>query len=161
MGAVACQITSLTIVYSIVYSDAGQRKTSKCRVTGLCAGNSPGTGEFPAEMASNAEIVSSWRRHHVRVRKSDVSKLVITTITVTQAQRWCSSNWYEEIIDFGFILTTKVGIAGFKWIWWLIFIGSMTLIIASWQLILLWHHMSFRASEITKYSTIYLKAFSY
>ena len=29
--------------------------TSKLRVTGLCAGNSPGTGEFPAQMASNAE----------------------------------------------------------------------------------------------------------
>ena len=31
------------------------KKTSKLRVTGLCAGNSPGTGEFPAQMASNAE----------------------------------------------------------------------------------------------------------
>ena len=40
-------------------------KTSKLRVTGLCAGNSPGTGEFPAQMASNAENVSIWWRHHV------------------------------------------------------------------------------------------------
>ena len=31
------------------------QKTSKLRVTGLCAGNSPGTGEFPAQMASNTE----------------------------------------------------------------------------------------------------------
>ena len=28
------------------------KKTSKLRVTGLCAGNSTGTGEFPAQMAS-------------------------------------------------------------------------------------------------------------
>ena len=41
------------------------KKTSKPRVTGLCAGNSPGTGEFPAQMASNAEYVSIWWRHHV------------------------------------------------------------------------------------------------
>ena len=34
------------------------KKTSKLRVTGLCSGNSPGTGEFPAQMASNAE--NSW-----------------------------------------------------------------------------------------------------
>ena len=34
------------------------------RVTGLCAGNSPVTGEFPAQMASNAENVSIWWRHH-------------------------------------------------------------------------------------------------
>ena len=38
--------------------------TSKLRVTGLCAGNSPGTGEFPAQRASNAENVSIWWRHH-------------------------------------------------------------------------------------------------
>ena len=41
------------------------KKTSKPCVTGLCAGNSPGTGEFPAQMASNAENVSIWWRHHV------------------------------------------------------------------------------------------------
>ena len=40
------------------------KKTSKLRVTGLWVGNSPGTGEFPAQMASNAENVSIWWRHH-------------------------------------------------------------------------------------------------
>ena len=40
------------------------KKTSKLRVTGLCAGNSPGTGEFPAQMASNAENVSIWWHHN-------------------------------------------------------------------------------------------------
>ena len=63
MGTIASQITSLTIVYSTV---------SKLRATGLCAGNSPVTcGEFTgdrwiprAQMASNAENVSIWWRHH-------------------------------------------------------------------------------------------------
>ena len=40
------------------------KKTSKLRVTGLWAGNSPVTGEFPAQRASNAENVSIWWRHH-------------------------------------------------------------------------------------------------
>ena len=40
------------------------KKTSKLRVTGLCEGNSPVTGEFPAQRASNAENVSIWWRHH-------------------------------------------------------------------------------------------------
>ena len=31
------------------------KKTSKLRVTGLCAGNSPVTGQFPAQRVSNAE----------------------------------------------------------------------------------------------------------
>ena len=42
------------------------KKTPKLRVTGLCAGNSPETGEFPAQMASDAENVSIWWRHHVK-----------------------------------------------------------------------------------------------
>ena len=40
------------------------KTTSKLRVTCLCAGNSPATGEFPAQRASNAESVSIWWRHH-------------------------------------------------------------------------------------------------
>ena len=40
------------------------KKASKLRVSGLCVGNSPETGEFPAQMASNAENVSIWLRHH-------------------------------------------------------------------------------------------------
>ena len=69
MTTIASQITSLTVVYSIVYSDADQRKTSKLHVTGLCVGNSPGTGEFPAQMASYVENVSIWWRHHVSIIK--------------------------------------------------------------------------------------------
>ena len=65
MGAMASQITSLTIVYSTVYSGTDKKKKpSKLRVTGLCAGNSPGTGKFPAQMTSYAENVFIWWRHH-------------------------------------------------------------------------------------------------
>ena len=64
IGAMASQITSLTIVYSTVHSGAHQRKYKKLRVTGLCAVNSPMTNEFPAQRASNAENVFNWWRHH-------------------------------------------------------------------------------------------------
>ena len=40
------------------------KKISKLPVTGLCAGNSPETGEFPTQMASNTENVSIWWHHH-------------------------------------------------------------------------------------------------
>ena len=40
------------------------KKTPKLRITGLWAGNSPVAGEFPAQMASNAENISIWWRHH-------------------------------------------------------------------------------------------------
>ena len=64
MSALASQITRLTIVYSTFYSWRGSKKTSKLRVIGLCEGDSPGTGEFPTQRASNAENVSIWWRHH-------------------------------------------------------------------------------------------------
>ena len=66
-GPMASQITSLAIVYSTVYSRRKSKKTSKLCVTGLCAGNSPVTGQFPAQIATNTENVSIWWRHHVPV----------------------------------------------------------------------------------------------
>ena len=38
--------------------------TLQLRVTDLCEGNSPVTGEFPAQRTSNVENVSIWWRHH-------------------------------------------------------------------------------------------------
>ena len=54
MGAIASQITSLTIVYSTVYSDADQRKHHSSASLAFVWG----TGEFPTQMASDAEYVS-------------------------------------------------------------------------------------------------------
>ena len=66
------------------------KKTPKLRVTGLCEGNSPVTGEFPAQRASNAENVSIWWHHHAlnlsgcllkrlfRRRSKKTSKLRVT-----------------------------------------------------------------------------------
>ena len=41
------------------------KKPSKPRLTGLCAGNSPVTGEFPAQAVNSAENVSIWWRHYI------------------------------------------------------------------------------------------------
>ena len=56
------------------------KKTSKFRVTGLCAGKSPRTGEFPAQMVSNAENVSIWWRHHVTIETNQHIYLFISWI---------------------------------------------------------------------------------
>ena len=51
---------------------AQSKKTSKLRVTGLCQGNLPMAGVFPAQMASNVENVSIWWRHHeLRLRSNE------------------------------------------------------------------------------------------
>ena len=63
MSVMASQITSLTIVYSTVYSRRRSKKIAKLRVIGLCEWNSPVTGEFPAQRASDMENVFIWWRH--------------------------------------------------------------------------------------------------
>ena len=64
MSAIASQITSLTIVYSTIYSRHRSKKTSKPRVTWPLCREFTGTGEFPEQKASNAENVSIWWRHY-------------------------------------------------------------------------------------------------
>ena len=64
MTAMASQITRITIINSTVYSGADLGNMKSARHWHLC-GNSPTTGEFPAQMASNAESVSIWWRHPV------------------------------------------------------------------------------------------------
>ena len=49
------------------------KKTSKLRVTGHSAVNSPVTGEFPAKRASNAENTSIWWRHHDFIGRAFIS----------------------------------------------------------------------------------------
>ena len=56
MGAITYQISSITVVYLTVYSGADERKHQSSALLAICAGNSPVTGEFPAQMASNAEM---------------------------------------------------------------------------------------------------------
>ena len=51
----ASQITSLTVVYSIVYSGADQRKHQSSASLAFVR-EITGTGDFPAQRASNAEI---------------------------------------------------------------------------------------------------------
>ena len=63
------------------------KKTSKLRLNGLCEGNSQGTGEFPAQRASNAENISIWWRHHVKVT-SGVDVDHVSNHATARPPRW-------------------------------------------------------------------------
>ena len=65
------------------------KKTSKLRVTGLWVGNSPGTGEFSTQMASNVENVSIWWCHHAKM--IPCHKVIIHTSTL---------NWHRCLKSF-------------------------------------------------------------
>ena len=87
------------------------KKTSKLRVTGLCAENSPATGEFPARMTSNAENVSIWWR--LRGAEQAINPYLNLRVT----RHWWVNNmvWICVItlfhciilIDFSFIKITQ------------------------------------------------------
>ena len=73
MTTVASQITSLVVVYSIVYSGADERKHQKLCVTGLCTGNSPGPVNSPHKGPVTLEmfpfddvIMRQWKFHFSR-----------------------------------------------------------------------------------------------
>ena len=68
MGAMASQITSLTIVYSIVYSGTDQRRHQSSASLAFVIHRRP----VPAQMASNAENVFIWWRHHVTDRRQAI-----------------------------------------------------------------------------------------
>ena len=72
------------------------KKTSKLRVTGLCKGNSPVTGEFPAQRVCNAKNVSIWWRHHVKFGYGTYSWLSGTALLRTQTTRLTFLSLYKR-----------------------------------------------------------------
>ena len=72
MGTIASQITSLTIVYSIVYSDADQRKHQSFASLALVRGIHQGPVNFPHKWPVTRKmfpfddvIMGSWRHIHI------------------------------------------------------------------------------------------------
>ena len=83
------------------------KENIKPRVTGLCAGNSPVTGEFPAQRASNAENVSIWWRHHVNMYacRHNVRSSSDTNSSLIVLMAWYLSNhcWPIDNVELLFI----------------------------------------------------------
>ena len=79
------------------------KKISKLWLTGLCAGNSTVTGEFPAQRASNGENVSIWWRHHESTPEDTLRQKIYTVTMVNILPRcWCA--WFA-----GFPSSPKYG----------------------------------------------------
>ena len=87
------------------------KKISKLHGTGLCAGNSPGTGEFPAQMASNAENVSIWWRHH------DLSWNANELINIL-SRTWCNETTIQDWSVPAFPTTCAISVCGHDREWW-------------------------------------------
>ena len=77
------------------------KKTPKLSVTSLCVGNSPVTGEFPAQMASNAENVSIWWRHRAALCGGQKSE----ALTFALLLGWTSYSSNSRVVMIWYALT--------------------------------------------------------
>ena len=113
MSVMMSQFTSLTIVYSTVYSGEDQRKHQKLCVTGLREGNSPVTGEFPTQRASNVESVSIWWHHY----ETWCSQLKLIPCLESPPQSVSTSNMNEMLVPRWFhpILLCQPPLTGAGW----------------------------------------------
>ena len=95
------------------------KKTWKLRVTGLCVGISPGTGEFLAQMASNSENVSIWWRHHVICQWPNRSKSVKFRTPLLNWHEGVSSmlSGYIECITCLSFLSRETYLCNFRALW--------------------------------------------
>ena len=84
-------------------SSRRSKKTSKLRVTGLFAGNSPVTGECPAQMVSNAENVSIWWRHHLQWCRMAMVSQITGKSSVCSFLSWLTSQKHQRssLLVFG------------------------------------------------------------
>ena len=86
------------------------KKTSKLRVTGLCVGNSPVTGEFPAQRASNAETVSIWWHHHAKLIDRREC-LILFTISIECITKPWHFPFYRHFVS----VTSAIAFANGQW----------------------------------------------
>ena len=86
------------------FSRCRSKKTSKLSVTGLCEGNSPMTGKFSTQRASNAENVSIWWRHYVPHCYSASTSIEIINQLHIEAYTWLHNS---TIVSQIYIANTK------------------------------------------------------
>ena len=118
------------------------KKTSKLRATGFCAGNSPGTGEFPAQMTSYAEkcfhlMTSSWNpmdfiHFHYPILSINPMITSILLFLIHVYLMWCLYNfflpWFSMNPLISYKFTRLCGIYSLIYliylIIWLLFINT-------------------------------------
>ena len=71
------------------------KKISKLRVTGLCVGNPPVTGDFPAQRASDAENVSIWGHHVIVCDQTSLLNMKQAKTTVKPGLNKINNNYHQ------------------------------------------------------------------
>ena len=105
------------------------KQTSKLRVAGLCAGNSPGTGEFPTQMASYAENVSNWWHHHAKMDN-------FTNVHIASWSFGLSLPWFGEIHDNDRDFSCPSQPTSNQWLHWIVMMPTLVTL-AAWQLLIM------------------------
>ena len=115
MITVASQITSLTVVYSTVYSDAGQRKHQKLRVTVLCVGNSPGAvnsphkGPVTRKMLPFDDVIMVCEICSILLSETSRRKIHLGLYSLSRRTRDCEISYSLEAARFDVVMIV--------WVW--------------------------------------------
>ena len=104
MTTMASQITSLAVVCSTVYHTQIKENIKTPRHWPLC-GEFTGTGEFPAQMVSNAENVAIWWRHHGNEIKSHC---ILVTLYSDKVVDQISGNGLLQRLVTGLLLDNSI-----------------------------------------------------
>ena len=81
------------------------KKTPKLRITGLCEGNSPVTGEFPLQRVSYVESVSTWQcnnltrvydLYQISTKDRKTHTLYIINTLLSHSRWYASKHWKLE-----------------------------------------------------------------
>ena len=75
------------------------KKTSKLGVIGLCAGNSPATGEFPAQMASNADDDVIMRHPYCSKSQIRLYNILVNCTNVNISQQGLDAGFVCNVLD--------------------------------------------------------------
>ena len=105
-NVMASQITSLTIVYSTIYSGVDQRKHQRSASLAFV----PVTGEFPAQKACNAENISIWWTQNFSICFKQDGSLIVRRAGLLWSQQDFEWRWSVPlfkcltVLEFSFIL---------------------------------------------------------
>ena len=102
MGALASQITSLTIVYSTVYSGVDQRKQQSSASLAICAGNSP----VPVKIFPFDDVIM-WMVHNRRAANPQ-KVLYLRSLMHPHTHLVCNAHLIANFLSFHMSLVVVV-----------------------------------------------------
>ena len=113
MSAMACQITSLTVVYSTVYSGADKRKPQSSASLAFVRGNnrwpanSPHKGSVTRKIFPFYDVIMLWNTVHRLWHRNHNKYIKYISNSIPRKLKWSMLGRTNKILSFGFCWNTR------------------------------------------------------